>query len=90
MYMCVRVCVYGCVHACMNIYVKDLGPDHRAGKTAPILGLGQCVKGPDAARALGAGGLDSQTSPAIQLSHLEQVAIPPSPTLRMEPLTRLV
>lgn len=84
-HVCTCMCIWMCVHACMNIYVKDLGPDHRAGKTAPILGLKQRVKGPDAARALGAGGLDSQTSPAIQLSHLEQVAIPPSPTLRMEP-----
>lgn len=86
-YMCVYVYVYMDVCACMHEHLckrPRARPQGRKNSAHPGAS-GQRVKGPDAARALGAGGLDSQTSPAIQLSHLEQVAIPPSPTLRMEP-----
>lgn len=89
--MCVRVCVpmyvYMDVCACMHEHLckrPRARPQGRKNSTH-TRASGQRVKGHDAARALGAGRLDFQPSSAIQLSHLEQIAIPQSPTLRMEP-----
>ena len=89
--MCICVCmpmyVYVDVCTCMHEHLCKRPRARPQGKrnSAHTRASGQRMKGHDAARALGAGGLDLQPSSAIQLSHLEQVAIPQSPTLRIEP-----
>ena len=87
MHVCVPMYVYMDVCACMHEHLCKRPRARPQGRknSAHTRASGQHVKGHDAARALGAGRLDLQPSSAIQLSHLEQVAIPQSPTLRMEP-----